>query len=125
MNKKMYDISMTIHPTMQVYKNYEHKKPRFVVNNAFKTHGFYETDVHFNLHTGTHIDFPLHMIEHGRTSDHTDLPSLMKQAVVYDLTHVKGGIERHHLEKLTFKPHTFALFKTLNSESEEFLFDFV
>jgi arylformamidase len=76
MNKKIYDISMSIHPTMQVYKNYEHKKPRFTIHNDFKTHGTYETDLAMNLHTGTHIDFPLHMIEHGANSDSESLPNV-------------------------------------------------
>jgi arylformamidase len=125
MNKKLYDVSMTIHPTMQVYKNYDHKKPRFTIHDAFKTHGFYETDLAMNLHTGTHIDFPLHMIEHGATSDSEVLSKFLAEAVVYDLTHVEGAIEAHHLTSLTFKPNTFALFKTKNSFSENFLFDFV
>jgi arylformamidase len=125
MNKKIYDISMSIHPTMQVYKNYEHKKPRFTIHNDFKTHGTYETDLAMNLHTGTHIDFPLHMIEHGANSDSESLLKLFSEAIVYDLAHVEGAIEAHHLQSLTFKPNTFALFKTKNSFSETFLFDFV
>lgn len=125
MSKKMHDISMMIHPTMQVYKNYEHKKPRFVIHDAFQTHGFYETDITMNLHTGTHIDYPLHMIQNGANSNSEQLSRLFAPAIVYDLTHVDGAIEAHHLQTLSFKPGTFALFKTKNSFSEEFLFDFV
>ena len=125
MNKKIYDISMTIHPDMQVYKNYDHKKPRFTIHDEFAAHGYYETDLAMNLHTGTHIDFPLHMIKHGASSNQEKLSSFMKEAVVYDLTHVTGAIEKKHLEGFVFKPGTFALFKTKNSLSETFQFDFV
>ena len=97
MNKKIYDISMTIHSDMQVYKNYDHKKPRFTIHDEFAAHGYYETDLAMNLHTGTHIDFPLHMIKHGASSNQEKLSSFIKEAVVYDLTHVTGAIEKKHL----------------------------
>ena len=61
----IYDITMTIHPQMMVYKNKEEKKVKIKQVNFFEKEGHYESEINFNLHTGTHIDYPLHMIKDG------------------------------------------------------------
>ena len=62
---KIYDISMELNPNVFVYKNKPEKKPVFeVTENGYVT----ETNLSLNLHTGTHIDAPLHMIKDGAQS---------------------------------------------------------
>jgi len=69
---KIYDISMTIHPNMQVYKNKEEKKPIFITRaNHINSH-VHETSITIDLHTGTHIDAPLHMLKDGATTETYD-----------------------------------------------------
>ncbi|NMA85144.1 MAG: cyclase family protein [Epulopiscium sp.] len=122
---KIYDISMEIHEEMTVYKNYEHKKPQIKMVSNFDTGTSYETDVTLNLHTGTHIDMPLHMIQGGSTLDTFDITKMITPCKVLDLTHVSGGITKKDLEKYEIKEDDFILLKTKNSDVEEFDFEFI
>jgi arylformamidase len=122
---KLYDISMAIHPGMQVYKNKDEKKPILKNVSNFVTGKVYETQLTLDAHTGTHIDAPLHMIENGATMDSIDLESLVGPARVLDLTHVQDGISQADLEPFAIQAGEWLLFKTRNSASEEFDFEFI
>lgn len=123
--RKLYDISMTIHEGMQVYKNKEEKKPelRNMVNH--QTGSVYETRIALDAHCGTHLDAPLHMLDGGATIDTIPLSRLIGKAQVVDLTHVTGGITRSDLEALNIGDAEWLLLKTRNSFSERFDFEFV
>jgi len=122
---KFYDVSMTIRKDMQVYKNIEQKKPMFENASNFETGSSYETILKFNLHTGTHMDFPLHMIKGGDTSDTLDLSKLITKAKVFDLTYIKDSIKDMDLTHLDIEEDDFLLFKTRNSYEDFFNFQFV
>lgn len=120
----IYDISYKLTETIQVYKNIPEKRPLFeTVANHLDNH-MHETVVHMNLHTGTHVDYPLHMIENGDTSDTENLSPLLGPCRVIDATACGDVISKEDLEPLDIQPNDFLLFKTKNSLSEEFLFDF-
>lgn len=121
----IYDVSMMIHEEMQVYKNKTEKKPVFDVNNHLDEGGSYETHLSFNLHTGTHIDYPLHMIKDGETSKIEDLNRLITTCQVLDLTHIEGEIKKDDLLNYKINKNDFLLLKTKNSMTEDFVFDFV
>ena len=57
------DISMPIHVDMPVYKNREEKRPSIQVLRDFSSGSVYESRLSIEMHTGTHIDAPLHMID--------------------------------------------------------------
>lgn len=122
---KIYDVSMTISKDVQVYKNKEEKKPKFINASNFQNSSAYETNVLLNLHTGTHMDFPLHMIEDGATSDTLDLNKLIREVKVFDLSHVNEEIRKEDLVKFDIKENDFVLFKTKNSFEDTFNFKFV
>jgi len=122
---KFYDVSMTITKDMQVYKNKEAKKPIFENASNFDNGSSYETILKFNLHTGTHMDFPLHMIKNGETSDTLDLNKLITKVKVYDLTYLNDSIKDVDLFDLDIQEDDFVLFKTRNSFEEFFNFQFV
>jgi len=117
---KIYDVSMTIEPDIMVYKNYESKKPIFTNASNFDTGSHYETDLKMNLHTGTHIDAPLHMIRDGLTMEHFDLNRFITKVKVLDLTHVSGMITTVDLKEKEVQQGDFLLFKTKNSYEEQF-----
>ncbi len=121
----IYDISMTIHPRMPVYKNREEKRPRFKTTKTFEKDGVYETDLTLNLHTGTHIDFPLHTLKNGQDSHQHDVQRLLGEAKVFDLTHVTEGITENDLIEHPIEDNDFILFKTKNSARDDFDFNFV
>ncbi len=120
----IYDISMLIEPNMQVYKNKKEKAPKFNNILTYETDGVYETEITFNLHTGTHIDYPLHMIKNGATSNVEELENLITDVKVFDVSYLTGCIDLYTIKKFNIEKNDFILFKTKNSFSEEFLFDY-
>ncbi|MFS1514103.1 cyclase family protein [Chengkuizengella sp. SCS-71B] len=122
---KIYDISMTIHEEMQVYKNKEEKKPKIETASDFSNSSAFESILSLNVHTGTHLDAPLHMIEGGETIESIPLENLVSTARVLDLTHVEGQIGKSDLEPFAIQEGEWILFKTKNSLSEQFDFNFV
>jgi arylformamidase len=121
----IYDVSMLIHEDIQVYKNKEEKKPIFKTQANHEDDQVHETQLTFNLHTGTHVDFPLHMIAKGKTSDTEEITNLIGSCKVLDMTKVKTSIGKEELEKHQIEEDDFLFFKTRNSNFETFLPDFV
>jgi len=121
----IYDISMTIHKEMMVYKNKEEKYPKIKQVNFFEKEGNYESELTMNLHTGTHIDFPLHMIKDGSNSNTENLDILIGKAKVLDVTHLKEKITYEDIKDFKIETNDFLIFKTKNSFSEKFDYDFI
>ncbi|MGD9762078.1 MAG: cyclase family protein [Candidatus Izemoplasmatales bacterium] len=121
----IYDISMTIHPKMAVYKNRPEKFPQITQVNFFEKEGHYETELKMNLHTGTHIDYPLHMLKDSFDSAIENLKALIGPAKVFDLTYVLDSIDLKDIENLNIQENDFILFKTKNSFTEEFKDNFI
>ncbi|HKL47928.1 MAG TPA: cyclase family protein, partial [Candidatus Izemoplasmatales bacterium] len=120
----IYDISMMIHQDMQVYKNKAEKKPSFKTLENHQDNHVHETEIKMGLHTGTHVDYPLHMIQDGKTSDNESLLELIGTCKVLDLTEV-DVIDEEILSRYNIDEDDFILFKTKNSLSDDFIFDFV
>ena len=66
---RIHDISTLIHPDMIVYKNKEDKKPIITVVSDYNRGTSYESRALLDMHVGTHMDAPLHMIEGGDSID--------------------------------------------------------
>jgi arylformamidase len=123
---KIIDISMPIHFDMQVYKNRNNKRPRFTTTRDFVNGtGARETKIEMDLHTGTHMDAPLHMIEGGQDSSFFKTEDMIVPCKVFDLTFVKDGIAKDDLEKHDISEGDFILLKTKNSFEEEFNPNFI
>lgn len=123
---KIYDVTMRISPTMAVYKNKESKKPIFsVATSILNGDSTNETNVAFNVHSGTHVDFPRHIFNEGATSRDFPTGYFLRNVKVLDLTTVDEKISVEDLEKHEIAENDFLLFKTKNSFSEEFDFAFV
>ncbi|MBU9722040.1 MULTISPECIES: cyclase family protein [Bacillaceae] len=119
---KVIDISTSVYEGMPVYKNKPEKQPEITtVTNGHVT----ESRITMDLHTGTHIDSPLHMINEGPGFETVELEKLVGPCKVFDLTKVNDGITSEDLEKLDIQNNDFVLFKTKNSFDKEFNFDFV
>ncbi|MBO8126946.1 MAG: cyclase family protein [Firmicutes bacterium] len=121
---KIYDVSMSIEPQMPVYKNKAEKRPVFEAISTHEEKGVQETRLCLDLHTGTHIDAPWHMLADGETVDSYALEDLMGPCKVVDLTGVRGVITPQDLAGQA-EHGGFLLIKTKNSFSEEFQPDFV
>jgi arylformamidase len=120
----IYDVSMTIQESMQVYKNKAEKKPKIKTLANHENGDAHESEIQMGMHTGTHVDYPLHMIKDGKTSENEDLLNLIGTCKVLDLTEY-DVIDKKVLSQYKIEEDDFILFKTKNSFSEDFMFDFV
>jgi arylformamidase len=116
---------MMIHKDMQTYKHNKNNQPKIVTNSSHEANHVHDSSVLLNLHTGTHVDYPLHMIENGATSNSEDLSPLIGSAKVYDLSHLEDHIGLDDIKFLNIQEDDFVLFKTKNSFSETFLDNFI
>ncbi|GAA0721614.1 cyclase family protein [Clostridium malenominatum] len=122
---KVYDISMSIHHGMPVYKNKDEKRPIIQVMQDFSTGSSYGSRISMDMHTGTHIDAPLHMIENGSTMDEFNIEKVVTECKVIDLTEVKDKITEKDFKNKEINQGDFILLKTRNSFEEDFDFNFV
>lgn len=119
---KMYDVTGTIYEGMTVYKNKPEKQPK--MNQG--TNGYVtETRLELDVHTGTHIDAPRHMVVDGDTFETISMDDLVGQCKVFDLTQVEDGISKKDLESFEIQKNDFVFFKTKNSFEDTFNFDFI
>jgi arylformamidase len=112
---KLYDVSMTIHQGIAVYKNNEGKRPILEITRDFGEGGARESKLTIELHTGTHIDAPLHFVPGGHTVDKYDPAQFIRPCRVLDLTDAETKITRSHLVRKDIAEGDFVLLKTLNS----------
>ncbi|MGE0003621.1 MAG: cyclase family protein [Candidatus Izemoplasmatales bacterium] len=116
------DVSMPITKEIQVYKNKPDKLPQFMEVQG----STFETVLTMNLHTGTHLDFPKHVLPNGATSESLLLSECIRPVRVLDFSRLDHRqIGKTDLEKKEIQSHDFLLFKTRNSFSDEFDFEFV
>ena len=122
---KIYDISMPITHSMPVYKGKEDKRPVVSVDRDLTTSTAYETRLEMNLHTGTHLDTPKHMIPSGYMLEEFDLSKVITACKVFDLTDVQDKITNKDLMRLDIKEGDFILLKTRNSYEDILENDFI
>ena len=123
--QRIIDISMTIHEGMQVYKNKDEKRPKIYNTVNHQTGKVHESRIDIDVHCGTHVDAPLHMLAGGETIETVGLEQLVGPARVLDLTHVEDAITKDDLVPHGIQRGERILFKTKNSLTDEFLWDFV
>ena len=112
---KLIDISMEIRDNMPVYKGRAAKRPSLTTDSDFTTGTVFESRLHINLHTGTHLDTPLHMIPGGDDTKTLLLERLVCNCKVLDFSHIKDKITREDLEAKGITSKDFVLLKTRNS----------
>ncbi|ENH95588.1 hypothetical protein J416_15222 [Gracilibacillus halophilus YIM-C55.5] len=118
---KFHDISMAIHEDMQVWEDSDSK--RLNVKRETNAH-ITESTITMNLHTGTHIDAPLHMINDADTFETIPMNQLIRQVKVLNLQSATDGITRADLQAHPIKKGDFLLFQTKNSFHQDQSFDF-
>ena len=122
---KIYDISMPITHDMKVYKGNEDKRPILKPQSTFLTGSHYESVIKMNMHTGSHIDSNLHMIEGGSTVESLNIKELLTKCRVIDLTKCTTSISKEDLVTKNIESGSFLLFKTRNSTEDILEKDFI
>jgi len=133
----LHDISSTIAPDMPVYKNRDEKRPRFTVSRDHISGTIHEGRLDFDLHSGTHIDLPLHVLPQGETSDTWNSKHVLTRCRVLDFSSLgadrirAGDLQQKEDEgrlpegKPFFEADSTVLLKTANSARQHFDFSFV
>lgn len=116
---------MKISELIQVYKNKEEKKPKIRIASDFSNSSVYETILEMNLHTGTHVDYPKHVLENGKTSDDYDINRFIGSCFVLDVSHLTDKVTLEDIKEVDLTAYDFLILKTKNSLSSEFDFNFI
>ncbi len=127
MTTKWIDVTMPISPEMMVYKNKAEKRPVIISRATHAENGYCESGIQMDLHTGTHVDMPLHMVDGGADSTAFDVTKINGKALVIDFsgeeaTAITEAFLKPHLDKIC--PGDIVIFKTKNALSDAFNFEF-
>lgn len=115
---KIHDVTRMISEDMTVYKDRESKKIRRTVVADYEKADYYESRMDMDMHCGTHIDAPLHMIKGGDTIEKYDLSKFIGDCKVFDLTDVDEAIRKKDIENLDIQKDDIVIFKTKNSSDQ-------
>jgi arylformamidase len=125
---EIIDISVPVRPGMVTYEG----DPQVHLERALSIAEGAVANVSrldFGVHTGTHVDAPLHFIDGAPGTESLALDVLVGPAHVVDATRVEQVLDEESLRGLDFPAEAERLvFKTQNSslwELEEFSHDFV
>jgi arylformamidase len=114
----MYDISMTIQKDMLVYKGKDEIRPRLSTVRDFSQGDAHESELQMNVHTGTHIDAPLHMLKNGDNANLFFAENPFYQAQLIDLTELDEKVTAADLKEYKIEENSFVILKTKNSEPD-------
>ncbi|MFW5686663.1 MAG: cyclase family protein [Halanaerobium sp.] len=112
----MYDISMTIRKDMLVYKGKDEIRPRLSTVRDFSEGDAHESELQMNVHTGTHVDAPLHMLEEGENSNLFFAENPFYQAQLIDLSKLEEKITAEDLKDYEIEENSFVILRTKNPE---------
>jgi arylformamidase len=114
--RELIDVSLAIRSGMPVYPG----DPKVHLERASSIADGDPANVSrldLGVHTGTHVDAPLHFIEGAAAADKLPLEALIGPAHVVDATSLERDIDRAALDELDFPAAVERLlFKTPNSE---------
>jgi kynurenine formamidase len=94
---RVIDLTHLIEETMPVFPGTE--RPVLEPANTLERDGFREKKLHMVSHTGTHMDAPAHMLDHGATLDSMPASKFVGKALKIDARSLKV-IERQDIESL-------------------------
>lgn len=122
---KLIPLSLPITIEIPVYKNKEEKRPYVETTRNFESNGMHESTLHIPLHTGTHVDYPLHAIEHGKTSSDFYIFPAIFNGYVLDLSMkstVSIGLDQ--VQAIDFYGVDAFFIKTIDTPAKSFDFEF-
>ena len=117
---EIYDLTMPMTPEMPVYKNREANRPSITRDRCHETDAIQESRFNINVHTGTHLDAPLHILPGGAAIEAYPLERLQVACQVVDLSEAGRAIDAPAFVGLAFYRDTAVLLKTVNSHVDRF-----
>lgn len=113
MTKKLYDISLSLHPGIPVWPG---DPPASIIKTSSIEggNGFNSSKITASFHWGTHVDAPYHFFENRWTIDQIPLEILIGPAKLIDIPEA-DKITTHHLKKFNLTQVDRLIVKTRNS----------
>jgi len=114
---KVFDISVEIFEEMVVYPG-DRKFSKKKVLDLKDGDSVNLSEICMNVHTGTHLDAPIHYIQNSNSISDINPNKFFGNAQVFDFTSIElgAGITEIDLSSLDIKADGIILFKTKNSE---------
>jgi kynurenine formamidase len=121
---KISDVSWPISSKMTTYKN--RKDVQITALKEFAISGVRESAISMNVHTGTHIDAPSHMVEDSsKNINNFGHQEIFGNCQVIDCTNVEDKILPEHLPKIERDVVFFKTKNSLKSADADFSPDFI
>jgi arylformamidase len=111
---RLIDVSLLVRPDMHFFDG----DPRMTIDRVMSLADGGPANVSLlscGVHTGTHVDAPLHFIDGAPGVHELDVEALCGPALVVDLRHVEQEIDAATLEPVDFGGAQRILFATRNS----------
>jgi arylformamidase len=113
--KKYYDLTAKISENTVVYPG----DPEFKSEDVYsleKGSQFHLCQMHLGNHTGTHIDYPAHVIKGGKTSSDFPIENLIGSGLIIEVPDTEKSITKSFITNLPIMFNDFVFFKTSNSK---------
>jgi len=117
--KKYYDITLNISGNLATFPG----DPCYQAEQVYSL----EDGSHFRLnklflgnHTGTHIDFPSHVIKDGKTSSDFSIESLIGTGLIIEVPEQDSSVTKDFIKNLPILKNDFVFFKTANSRISKY-----
>ncbi|MBV8802147.1 MAG: GNAT family N-acetyltransferase [Gammaproteobacteria bacterium] len=111
---KYYDLTANISEKIVVFPG----DPQFKSEKIYSLDdgsSFHLNKIDLGNHTGTHIDFPAHVIKNGKTSNDYPLESLIGHGLILEVPDDAESITKKFVENQPILQNDFIFFKTSNS----------
>lgn len=82
----------------------------------FPANTFKLCKMHMSNHMGTHIDFPAHIVEKGKTSSDYTLDDLIGKGMIIEVPQTMNSITKSFVNQQKISANDFVFFKTKNSK---------
>jgi arylformamidase len=113
--KKYYDITVNISENLATFPGdpcYQAEQ----VNSLEEGSHFHLNKLFLGNHTGTHIDFPSHVIKDGKTSSDFPIENLIGSGLIIEVPEEASSVTKHFIRNLPILKNDFVFFKTANSK---------
>ncbi len=116
MNKnKYYDLSANISEDIVTFPGDPQYKAEDVCSLEKGAH-YHLSEIRLGNHTGTHIDFPSHVIKGGKTSSDFSIDDLIGHGLIIEVPGDESSITKDFISKQSILAKDFIFFKTSNSK---------
>jgi len=112
--KRIEDVTADITENTVVYPG-DPIFERTPVSELGKNSAFNLKKISLGNHTGTHIDFPVHVIKNGKSSSDYSAEDLIMSGLLLELPNTEKSISASFLQKNNLSGYDCVFFKTANS----------